>query len=162
MKNKKSNKIKKAKSSTKPKSTCQIPSDVCSNNVANETIQLESLVGLRELTGVDFDEETITGEYSVENCRTISFTLDNKTYTAYEDLEDGYRSCMRYLKISEKPTKNSFASVKVMARMRDEEVFQLLDIKTGKVVLEVGTDRFDSYYPSFVSNFSPENMACNN
>ena len=47
--------------------------------------------------------------------------------------------------------KNTFPAVKL----------ELLDCKTGKTVLEVGTENTDDYYPCFVANWSPENMACN-
>jgi hypothetical protein len=33
--------------------------------------------------------------------------------------------------------------------------------KDGLVILEVGTDNNDDYYPSFVSSWKPENMAVN-
>ncbi len=33
--------------------------------------------------------------------------------------------------------------------------------RVANVVLEVGTDNSDDYYPSFVANFQPENMATN-
>jgi hypothetical protein len=35
------------------------------------------------------------------------------------------------------------------------------DVVTGKVVLEVGTDNTEDYYPYCVMNWSPENLACN-
>ena len=43
----------------------------------------------------------------------------------------------------------------------ENDVLELLDCKTGKTVLEVGTENTGDYYPCFVANWSPENMACN-
>jgi hypothetical protein len=37
----------------------------------------------------------------------------------------------------------------------------LIDVETGGVVLEVGTSYSDSYYPSCVMNFNPENLVHN-
>jgi hypothetical protein len=37
----------------------------------------------------------------------------------------------------------------------------MLDVTTGKVVFEVGTEDIDDYYPGFVVEFNPENMAIN-
>lgn len=130
-------------------------------------MQLKNLVGVHELSGVD--RETISAQssygsgYPYEDCQVLNFTLDGITYTACEDPEDGYRSSMRDLATSDKPTKNTFAPVKVVGQMKDgePELLELRDYTTGKIVIEVGTDKSEDYYPCFVANFSPENMACN-
>lgn len=41
------------------------------------------------------------------------------------------------------------------------DILQLVDVVTGQVVLEVGTDNTDDYYPSFVADFRPQAMAVN-
>lgn len=132
-------------------------------------IELESLVGLHMLTGVDFETSRInTWGNEYEPCQVLNFTLDGKTYTAIEDPSDGYRSTLDRLLETDTPTKNVFAPVQVMAKMKDtseygqvDDTLILVDVKTGKLVLEVGTGNSDDYYPSFVANFIPENMACN-
>lgn len=133
-------------------------------------IELKDLCGEHVLTGVDMSIDSITeddGE-GFEDCNVINFTLDGTTYTACENPDDGYRSNMRYLRVSDKPTSNTFAPVKVVGRMKPDgrhgdvdDVLELLDSKTGRLVIEVGTEDPNDYYPQWVANFSPENMACN-
>lgn len=132
-------------------------------------MELRDLVGPHKLSGVDMSNEHIKREWgdSFEDCQVINFTLDRKTYTAIEDPSDGYRSSMNEIKESEVVIKNKFKPVKVIGRMREDdrfevnEILDLIDEKTGKIVLSVGTSNTDDYYPSFVAEFTPENMAIN-
>ena len=133
------------------------------------TIELDSLVGLHSLDAVDEGSEKVKGyEWSdEEECNTISFRLDGKVYTAIEDPSDGYRSSMDSFVVDAREMKNVFAPIQVMAKKKANEDYsvndtlQLIDVVTGKVVLEVGTDNSDEYYPYFVGTFTPENMATN-
>jgi hypothetical protein len=134
-----------------------------------DNINLDSLVGEHMLDAVDMFSERIK-QYgnNFEDCSIIRFRLDGKVYTATEDPSDGYRSCMGTLFVSaDEPMRNVFPPICVTARKRENERYQindtleLVDDVTGKVVLEVGTDNTDDYYPSFVGSFSPENMATN-
>src|SRR5574343_347944 len=130
--------------------------------------ELKDLVGFHVLTGVDRGSIEVEDYGSPSLCETLSFTLDGVTYTACEDPQDGYRSSMRYL-IQDGKTTNNFRPQKVVARMRQneewrsakDEILELVDLATGKVVLEVGTNYYDDYYPCFVASFFPENMAIN-
>lgn len=135
-----------------------------------ENVPFESLVGEHELDAVDESTEQVKAYYgdTFEDANCIRFRLDGKVYTGIEDPSDGYRSSMEKLFASFDEMKNVFPPVKVLARIRTEyeyggksEVLQLLDVKNGKVILEVGTDNEDDYYPSFVSSWKPENMAVN-
>lgn len=61
---------------------------------------------------------------------------------------------------------NSFPAVRVLARKKPDgdyvnDVLEFVDVETGKIILEVGTDNTDDYYPCFVGYFSPENMSSN-
>ena len=129
-------------------------------------MELKDLVGLHKLSGVDMSNEKIKDEWgdSFEDCQVINFVLDRKTYTAIEDPSDGYRSSMREIKESKVVIKNKFTPVKVMGVIRpdtSDDVIDFFDVKTGKVVLSVGTEHIDDYYPGFVAYFYPENMAIN-
>jgi hypothetical protein len=139
-----------------------------------ETVDFLSLVGEHWLSGCD--EETLSFEtgYSwrpVEDANCINFILDGKTYTAKEDPNDGYRSMMDDLFVSDYQVKNTFHPVKVVvSHVTDNsdkwshiecDILRFTDCVNGKVVLEVGTDNTDDYYPSFVASFSPENMSIN-
>lgn len=137
---------------------------------ARSEIDLKSLVGLKLLDAVDFTNERrqrYTDDW--EDCQVCRFRLDGKVYMAIEDPSDGYRSSLASLSEyqDECPMENVFPSVQVLARHRakgtyhEADVLELIDVATGKTVLEVGTDNSDDYYPSFVASFSPENMVTN-
>jgi hypothetical protein len=132
------------------------------------TMELTELVGLHVLTGVDFGDQTIERYGSLENSQVMNFVLDGVTYSAVEDPDDGYRSMMGSLLVSDVPVKNTFAGVTVMGIMRGPEqhgdgndILDLYDVANAKPVLSVGTDYSDGYYPSFVAVFSPENLHVN-
>ena len=128
-------------------------------------MELEDLVGMHELSGVD--RGSTKGGYCDEDCETIAFVLDGITYIAQEDPSDGYRSAMKEITVSSLEIKNRFNPQRVLCRMKDEsqcesyDVLEIIDIETGKVVLSVGTGNNDDYYPYWVAEFTPENMACN-
>jgi hypothetical protein len=135
------------------------------------SVDLESLVGEHELSGVDYIQSDALpsswGEGETYHGSVIRFVLDGKSYTACEDDNDGYRSSMKEL-IEGGTVKNVFAPQRVLCSMRTEgeygskdETLVMRDMVTGEVVLEVGTDNTDDYYPSFVADFQPRNMACN-
>lgn len=133
------------------------------------SIELESLVGEHELSGVDYitSEEMPTSWGSTYCGSVIRFVLDGKVYTAREDDNDGYRSAMDSLTEGGE-VRNTFAPQRVLCSLRTEgeygskdNTLVMRDVVTGKEVLEVGTDNTDDYYPSFVADFRPENMACN-
>jgi hypothetical protein len=133
-------------------------------------ITLESLIGKHFLSGVEYSTEKFKKEWNDydEDCSVIRFVLDGKTYTAMEDPSDGYRSCMRSLIVVDAANvSNAFPDVMVMGIMKpptnynNNDTLQLYDVETGKLVLEVGTDNHDDYYPSFVGVFYPENLVHN-
>lgn len=117
---------------------------------------LGDLIGEHRLDAVD---RFIEGNF--DDAAAIRFRLDGVVYTAFEDPEDGYRSSMKELCVSSDKMVNVFEPVDVVGVMNSEEVLTLIDVKTKKVVLEVGTADIDDYYPSFVAAFFPENMCIN-
>lgn len=129
-----------------------------------ENIEFNTLLGEHILDGVDFGSET--DKYG-DDCQLMSFRLDGDVYTAKENPADGYRSSLEYLIKSDAPIKNSFTPCRVVCKEKgrdrygSNDTLQFIDLKTGQIVLEVGTDNDDDYYPSFVASFAPENMACN-
>lgn len=118
----------------------------------SDEIKLEQFVGEHEFSGCD-----MTG---AGDANGIIFMLDGVAYRAEEDPSDGYRSYLGTLSVSTTPVRNQFAPIRVTGRMRDE-VLELIDVASGKTVLEVGTDNADDYYPWFVGTFTPENMSVN-
>lgn len=129
-------------------------------------ITLESLVGQHDFGGLDFDR--LPEDRWGERRNVVRFLLDGVTYEAVEDENDGYRSALGEIQIVDTPVQNRFGPVKVDARMNPEycsygasDILELVDIITGKPVLSIGTENSDDYYPAFVSDFQPGNMAVN-
>ncbi len=132
-------------------------------------MELKDLVGLHSLSSVDITIEKVKqyGE-TYEDAEAIRFVLDGITYKAIENPDDGYRSYCNELEVCNEIVSNTFAPHKVMAKMKEDgsyqknDTLQLIDVITGKVVLEVGTDNTDDYYPYCVMQWNPENLAANN
>lgn len=131
-------------------------------------MELSDLVGEHELTGVDFGTHDVDDYGHPRPANDIAFVLDGTVYRVTEDDDDGYRSSMKDIEVvTDLVVKNTFAPVKVLARMGSEghygecDILQCVDVVTGKIVLEVGTESVDDYYPGYVANFTPEHMAIN-
>ena len=131
-------------------------------------MKLMDLVGLHKLSGVDRLNENIElcGD-EFQDCEVLNFVLDNKTYTAIQDPQDGYRSSMKEIKISNAKVVNIFCPQRVMCIYRVQlgshecDLLEMYDVHNGKLVLSVGTDNTDDYYPYWVASFYPENMSVN-
>jgi hypothetical protein len=133
---------------------------------------LNELAGKHTLDAVDFSTEKVTedggADYFIDS-QVCRFRLNGTVYVAREDPSDGYRSSMRELRTDDAARMyNVFPAIEVVGRHREfgqyghqDDILELIDATTGKVVLEVGTACVDDYYPSFVSSFHPENMATN-
>jgi hypothetical protein len=131
-------------------------------------MELKDLVGEHELSGVDTGDEKVHKYDSYyEDCGVVRFVLDGKTYKAIEDPDDGYRSYLSKLEVTDEKVSNTFPPQKVIGIMKPDEDYavndtiQFFDVITTKVVLEVGTDNTDDYYPYCVLNWNPENLAIN-
>ncbi len=101
-------------------------------------------------------------------CNYVKFTLDGVHYMAVEDPDDGYRSCCRELQVSDEAPRFSFPPMQMICTMADDgeygeanDILVLTDAVTGEVVLEIGTENYDDWYPCFHMSYTPENMACN-
>lgn len=133
-------------------------------------MELKDLEGEHFLDAVDFsDVQVKTWGDKFENCQVMRFRLDGNVYTVTEDPDDGYRSSMRDISIGDHPMTNTFVMQKVVGIYRTtgkygdvKDILELIDGVTGRVVVEVGTDNSDDYYPSFVANFDPTAMVINN
>jgi len=145
--------------------------DMDMNKKKGKPMELSDLVGHHLLTGVDNDREEIKREYedTFDDCEVMRLCLDGVVYCAIEDPEDGYRSSMKELKILDNAQmSNVFEPVAVVGVHRTEgrgyeedDVLELIDAYTGKVVVQVGTKNTNDYYPYFVNSFHPENMRIN-
>jgi hypothetical protein len=126
-----------------------------------KSVSLQDLVGEHMLSGVDMDTAKSKGHYESYDAAVMRFILDGKTYVATEDPEDGYRSCLDNIRVYDNyEVKNTFPEHKVIGEMNDE-IVKFIDAGTQEVVLEIGTDYSDSYYPTCVLSFIPENLELN-
>jgi hypothetical protein len=133
-------------------------------------MELKEFTGKKMLDGVDFENKSIkTWGENFEDCEVCRFRLDGVVYSAIEDPDDGYRSHMNDLIINElDDMTNAFEPIEVLCRYRDkgdygsiDDILELVDTSTSKVVLEVGTSNTDDYYPCFVASFDPTAMVTN-
>ena len=100
------------------------------------------------------------------NTNGLRFRLDGVVYCAEEDPDDGYRSLLRRLgRQDTNEITNVFSpGCQVIARLRpeyDSKVLDLLNQYTKTMVLRVGTDYTDDYYPQCILSWCPEEMHAN-
>jgi hypothetical protein len=116
-------------------------------------MELIDLVGQRNFGGIDFITDTGDGA-------AVCFMLDGVAYVATEDPDDGYRSMLKDIRITDQVIVNRFGPIVVNAIMGDG-VLQLFDVSRHQIVFEVGTDYIDDYYPCFAARFQPQHMTLN-
>lgn len=130
-------------------------------------MQLKDLVGEHLLSGLD--EYIVKGEETwEEDANAYRFVLDDITYMAVEDPSDGYRSMLCDLQITSDKVNYNFPPQKVIGKMMlpnseyyANDIIEFYDAFTDKLVLSIGTDNYDDYYPSCVMNWHPENLNIN-
>lgn len=99
-----------------------------------------------------------------ENCNGVRFVFDGVAYEAVEDPCDGYRSYLGRINESDVMPKNTFPGVLVVCHMEQnhhDEILCAVDAHNGKIVLRIGTDYFEDYYPRCILEYNPENMHLN-
>lgn len=131
-------------------------------------MELKDLIGERLLSGVDITtEKKLRYGDTYEDAEVVRFILDGKTYKATEDSDDGYRSYLNEIEETDEKISNEFEPQKVIGRMKENseyqnnDVVQFFDAITEKIVLEVGTENSDDYYPYCVIYWNPENLSIN-
>ncbi len=117
-------------------------------------MKLENLVGLYLLDAVDF--------YSDSNeAQVCRFRLDGLVYVAKEDANDGYRSMMSELFVSKDADMKNVFPVRLVycAKSGDQDILDIVDCETKRVILSVGTSDFIDWYPCFIARFDPTAMS---
>lgn len=122
------------------------------------SVSFDELVGTHLFGGIDFGVNP-KDQYG-ETPNVVRFILGDITYEAVEDPDDGYRSSLQDITIVETSVTNRFGPVEVRAEI-DGDLLTFTDTTTNLPILSIGTDYSDDYYPSFVSDWHPENMAIN-
>jgi hypothetical protein len=125
--------------------------------------ELKDLAGESVLDAVDMLNEGIPSEWGdqLEDSQVCRFRLNGTVFAAIEDPDDGYRSSMRDLRVlPNAKMANAFPPVRVLGihKAKGRDIVQFYAVANGKLVLEVGTQDLDDYYPSFVASFHPENI----
>lgn len=83
----------------------------------------------------------------------LKFRIGNLTFEAIEDESDGYRSSLSEVKWVEDNLRPTFREdVQITA---DDDYFYVTSLITEKVILSIGTDYTDSYYPCFRFGYNP-------
>lgn len=122
--------------------------------------------GRGELSGVcDFTKKARNDwEYDADG---YIFRLNDKNYAIWANPDDGYRS---YCEIEETdlPCKNTFPPQEVFVMLYDEDEgfntnqgIKIYNIDDASLILKIGTDNYDDYYPCAVMEYHPENLPIN-
>lgn len=137
------------------------------NEVEEETTSIPDLVGMWALSGITIGVMSDSPDGYYER-NYIDFKLNGKVYRAVEDDNDGYRSmCEKILVLPTKKTETSFEPVVVYGVPRnnigyyENEIVDFYDIVTNKIILSIGTESVNDYYPTFIMDWIPENLCLN-
>lgn len=126
-------------------------------------VTLESLCGTHALHGAPRMVRMPLG--SGDGIDGVVFSLDGRVYMAIEDESDGYRSMLdRVIEISDNHDFIGRYEFKldVLCRMASNDsdtVLEMLDLQTGATVMRLGTEDVTDYYPSFVFEWTPPEVA---
>lgn len=103
----------------------------------------------------------------------VMLTIDGINYLAFENPDDGYRSYGCFIKDSKgRVQTNLFPPQKVVVRntyvremddsmyVNEYEMTEILN-PDGELIVKVGTDLSDDYYPCAIFRYNPENLPVN-
>lgn len=123
---------------------------------------LLDLCGNKHLSGVDITTAEIGSQ--MDPCEAIRFCLDGVNYLAVCDPDDGYRSFLTELQISDTACINCFPPQRVVVLHDDDshnDIIKMVSQTTGKLILRIGTEDYLDYYPICVMEYHPEDMDIN-
>lgn len=117
---------------------------------------------------------TMTDDWNGNDIDIDLFCLDGVVYGAYIDPDDGYRS-YGVIRPTDYKCQYTFPPQEVIVEEVEERVphegcydydehrrfITITDAKNGKLILKVGTDYTDDYYPMAIFSYSPENFEVN-
>lgn len=108
-----------------------------------------------------------------EDANGFVIELDNKTYVVFEDPEDGYRSCGKICEAKDgEVCTNTFPEQKVLVKYFEGVhsngwysphvwYYEFLNPETNELILKIGTEDYDDYYPRSILEYYPENLPIN-
>lgn len=128
--------------------------------------------GIHKLSGV-CRSVVITGMFEESHEEAVVLTIDGQDYIAHPDPDDGYRSYAT-IYATDKPIQRFFfpeqdvmiKNYHVDAVVDDyfydrKDWLEILNPETNELILSVGTDYSDSYYPMAIFKYNPENLPLN-
>lgn len=127
----------------------------------------EWLNGTHLLTGIDQQQQLKRQDPDgyTEELNTVIFTIDGENYRAVEDPDDGYRSYCEDLELCDLNPIITFPAVEVIIKTKDEKDgfcgIEFIDILSKEVILRLGTDYSQWYYPMCIFEWHPEKMYTN-
>lgn len=130
---------------------------------------IDDLVGIHTIDARgEYIRDANPDSYS-ENSLVILYRIDGKLYAFQEDTNDDYRSMLEEVREANERDLEiplaEFAPIVCNFMIRDlhqfggtDHVLYAVDERTDLLVLEIGTENTDDYYPSFVASWTPEGV----
>jgi hypothetical protein len=113
----------------------------------------------------------VTTHPFIKDVNGVTLYYNDKMFSVFEDPFDEYRS---YAKdpivwdiggttVMEKFAIRVDGKFSVIGRQNteSEDGIEIVDLRNGRTILKLGTDLFNDYYPTFVSQWMPENLYTN-
>ena len=128
-------------------------------------------IGIHKLSAVQYYENK--SDYSWHNCKGYYVVIDDVVYAFEYNPDDGYRSwgtvfIVDNMSIDNIEKKNKFIPQDVMIEhiTRDKyydsvDYYEIKNPNTAEVILKIGTDRSDSYYPMAIFEFDKKALKNN-
>lgn len=127
-----------------------------------ESIPFRAFKGKHILGGVSYGNDK-------NGFSMTQFILDGVSYDAVCDPDDGYRSSLGGVYLSEEQCPKNLPNIRVEIKETGPDLKNGTDIdgivfiiddkrKPRKPILLIGTDHNDNWYPSCVMNYTPENL----
>lgn len=99
----------------------------------------------------------------------IVLCIDDINYGFYENPDNDYRSYGMIKELPNYKCKYTFPPQPVDLTIKEERndgdlktyILEFKDATNGKIVLEIGTEHLDDYYPCAISHWHPENLEIN-
>lgn len=124
-------------------------------------MKLKDFTGVGYLSGID--SLTVGLERDENTNRSANayvFIWNGKSYTVYEDPDDGWRSYLGEITQTKIKVRNTFPPQKVFG-VAVKEMLYLVNYDTQELLLELGTDHSDDWYPHVVMRWYPQNLTVN-
>ena len=131
---------------------------------------LKDFEGKHLFGGADIFQGTGRDHWNEKEENTFCrFCIDGVFYETYGDPDDGYRGYLESIKrtFDYGPTLlNHFVPVDIVYVSEKAEygfhvqcdLIKIINVENDKIILELGTEEIDSYYPEYIIDYCPENL----